>query len=53
MMAWSTYDPTTYSKMITEVGLTILEEQFEGSPGDDEYHYWVLAQNNQENSLPR
>jgi cyclopropane fatty-acyl-phospholipid synthase-like methyltransferase len=45
-MAWSTYDPETYKKMIDEVGLKILEEKFEGNPGDEEYHYWVLAQNN-------
>lgn len=43
-MAWSTYDPETYKRMIVESGFDILETKFEGQPGDDEYHFWVLAQ---------
>ena len=42
-MAWSTYDPPTYEKMITGAGFTILKSAFEGQPGDEEYHFWVLA----------
>lgn len=43
-MAWSTYEPNEYKKMIKDVGFTILEATFEGQPGDEEYHFWVLAQ---------
>lgn len=42
-MAWSTYDPKIYKKMLNETGFKILEETFEGQPGDEEYHFWVLA----------
>jgi SAM-dependent methyltransferase len=42
-MAWSTYDPETYKRLLDEAGFAILEACFEGKPGDDEYHYWVLA----------
>lgn len=43
-MAWSTYDPQTYKQMLDESRFKILEDKFEGQPGDEEYHYWVLAQ---------
>ena len=43
-MAWSTYDPDTYKKLLDETGFKILEATFEGQPGDEEYHFWVLAQ---------
>lgn len=49
-MAWSSYDPKTYKKMLRETGFKILESTFEGQPGDEEYHFWVLAQ---KGSLPR
>ena len=42
-MAWSTYEPKEYEKMIKDVGFTILEATFEGKPGDEEYHFWVLV----------
>jgi SAM-dependent methyltransferase len=42
-MAWSTYDPETYKRLLGEAGFEILESSFEGKPGDDEYHFWVLA----------
>ena len=42
-MAWSTYDPKIYRKIVLEAGFEIIEEAFEGKPGDDEYHFWVLA----------
>lgn len=42
-MAWSTYEPKEYKKIIKLVGFKILEATFEGEPGDDEYHFWVLA----------
>ena len=43
-MAWSSYDPDTAKEIIRESGFDILEATFEGEPGDDEYHLWVLAQ---------
>lgn len=43
-MAWSTYEPDTYARLITESGFSILESRLEGRPGDDEYHLWMLAQ---------
>lgn len=42
-MAWSTYKPEEYKKIITEIGFKIIEEKFEGQPGDDEFHYWIMA----------
>ena len=44
IMVWSTYDPDRYREIITNVGFTILESDFEGEPTDDEYHFWLLAQ---------
>ena len=43
-MAWSTFDPPTYLKLLGDAGFEILESRFEGAPSDDEYHLWVLAQ---------
>ena len=43
-MAWSTYEPEAYKQMLDETGFQIMEEKFEGKPGDEEFHYWVLAQ---------
>lgn len=45
-MAWSTYDPDTYKKLLDNKGFEILEATFEGRPGDEEYHFWVLAAKN-------
>lgn len=42
-MAWSNYDPATYKVMIAKAGFEIAESKYEGQPGDDEYHWWVLA----------
>lgn len=42
-MAWSNYDPATYKAMIAQAGFEITESEYEGQPGDDEYHWWVLA----------
>ena len=43
-MAWSNYEPEVYKKLIDESGFKILEAEFEGQPGDEEYHFWILAQ---------
>lgn len=42
-MAWSTYEPEEYKKIITNAGFKIVEEKYEGKLGDEEFHYWVLA----------
>jgi SAM-dependent methyltransferase len=42
-MAWSSYDPDRYRKLLAAAGFEIFESQFEGAPGDREYHWWVLA----------
>lgn len=42
-MAWSTYDPEMYKKMLNEAGFKIVNAMFEGKPGDEEHHFWVLA----------
>ncbi len=43
-MAWSSYDPGTYKRHLVEANFEILESAFEGKSGDDEHHFWVLAQ---------
>ncbi len=45
-MAWSSYDPATYKAMIAKAGFDIIESEYEGRPGEDEYHWWVLAKKN-------
>lgn len=42
-MAWSTYDPQTYEKILADSGFAILDAAFEGEDGSGEYHFWVLA----------
>ena len=42
-MAWSNYEPSRYRTMITQANLEIIDSEYEGQPGDDEYHWWVLA----------
>ena len=42
-MAWSSFSPETYEHMIQGTGFTMVESGYEANPGDDEYHFWVLA----------
>jgi SAM-dependent methyltransferase len=42
-MAWSAFEPGEYREILASAGFAIFEERFEGKPGDDEYHLWVLA----------
>jgi cyclopropane fatty-acyl-phospholipid synthase-like methyltransferase len=42
-MAWSTYDPETYKRIISEAGFTVVKAGFEGEAGGEEYHFWLLA----------
>ena len=43
-MAWSSHDPEMAKQIIIGSGFKILEAAFEGEPGDNEYHFWVMAQ---------
>lgn len=45
-MTWSSLEPDHYKRIISHAGFEILEERFEGGPGDDEHHFWVLARKN-------
>ena len=42
-MVWSTYEPKKYGELLVDAGFELSETQFEGQPGDDECHFWVLA----------
>lgn len=42
-MAWSQYDPAKYKAMLAQSNIEIVHDEFEGQPGDTEYHWWVLA----------
>lgn len=44
MMAWSTYDPDAYMRLVGKSGFVIVETKFEGQSGDKEHHFWLLAQ---------
>jgi len=41
-MVWSSHAIDTYRRMFAQYYLDIVMEDFEGKPGDDEYHWWVL-----------
>lgn len=43
-MAWSSFPPEVYERILKDCEFTILRSQFEGRPEDEEYHWWVLAQ---------
>ena len=43
-MVWSSFAPREYEKMLTWIGFHILKTNFEGKPGDEEYHFWLLAE---------
>lgn len=42
-MAWSMYAPEEYRKLLDRTGFHVIKEGFEGEPGADEHHFWVLA----------
>jgi 2-polyprenyl-3-methyl-5-hydroxy-6-metoxy-1,4-benzoquinol methylase len=42
-MVWSSFSPEIYEQMIRSTGFTMVESGYEGNPGDEEYHFWVLA----------
>ncbi len=42
-MAWSSWSVQKYKKILTDVGFNFLKAQYEGNPGDEEYHCWILC----------
>jgi len=42
-MAWSNYGPSRYRTMIAQANFEIIESEYEGQPGDKEYHWWVIV----------
>lgn len=49
-MVWSSHAIDTYRRMFEKCQLDIIMDEFEGKPGDDEYHWWVLLRKRR--SLP-
>ena len=45
-MVWSSFGPKVYAEMLKKCNFQILRSEFEGSPEDEEYHWWVLVQKN-------
>jgi cyclopropane fatty-acyl-phospholipid synthase-like methyltransferase len=43
-MVWSSYAPEVYRQMLVKQGFRLRISDFEGAPGDEEYHFWLLAQ---------
>lgn len=47
LMAWSSWSVAEYTKILDEVGFELIVSKYEGNPGDQEYHLWVLCQKKQ------
>jgi hypothetical protein len=46
-MIWSSYPPEAYLRILDRTGFTVRKSGFEGAPGDQEYHFWLLAEKRQ------
>ncbi|MFB6374195.1 MAG: class I SAM-dependent methyltransferase, partial [Bradymonadaceae bacterium] len=44
-MAWSSFAPSTYRRLLAEAGFGIVHDGYEGEPTSEEHHWWVLAVN--------
>jgi len=42
-MMWSSYPPDQNVHLLEETGFTVLTKEFEGAPGDPEYHFWLFG----------
>jgi len=42
-MVWSSLSPATYESILGQIGFEVVMSDYEGKPGDAEYHFWVLA----------
>jgi SAM-dependent methyltransferase len=43
-MMWSSYPPEEYLRIMDQTGFAVRKSGFEGAPGDQEYHFWLLAE---------
>jgi cyclopropane fatty-acyl-phospholipid synthase-like methyltransferase len=43
-MVWSSYAPDFYIDTLEKLGFYIAKSDFEGRPGDEEHHLWLIAQ---------
>jgi cyclopropane fatty-acyl-phospholipid synthase-like methyltransferase len=43
-MMWSSYPPEKYLHILKSTGFVVRKSGHEGAPGDEEYHYWLLAE---------
>ncbi len=41
-MAWSSHKLSSYRTMITRTNFEIIKSEYEGQPGEKEYHWWVI-----------
>ena len=42
-MMWSSYPPEENLQILEETGFGVLQTDYEGAPGDAEYHFWLLG----------
>lgn len=49
-MAWSSWSVAEYKKILDDAGFETVKTKYEGRPGDQEYHFWVLCKKNQKGS---
>ncbi len=43
-MMWSSYLPEEYLRILERTGFSVRKSGYEGAPGDEEYHFWLLAE---------
>ena len=43
-MMWSSYPPEENLQLLEKAGFAVRKSGYEGAPGDEEYHFWLLAE---------
>jgi SAM-dependent methyltransferase len=43
-MLWSSYPPEENLRILEKAGFAVRKSGYEGAPGDEEYHFWLLAE---------
>jgi SAM-dependent methyltransferase len=43
-MMWSSYPPEENLQILEKTGFAVRKSGYEGAPGDEEYHFWLLAE---------
>jgi SAM-dependent methyltransferase len=43
-MMWSSYPPEENLQILEKAGFVVRKSGYEGAPGDEEYHFWLLAE---------